>query len=211
MSKPLRSRPIGFCLEENSDGFRFRGHPAEMHNLPGTKRGGVASYSGVRSLRGLLIGHGSAGLPIVRFRPPPPFSKEDTKFTKKLRKSTSLSELRVLRALLRKLPQPHPLTLCPRCHSEPQAKNLAFVTVRKTRCFAALSMTSLPYAPFSSSRGERKLMVHFVVLCKFRTPRNFFIPAVRRSQRQEGRVLIFRKYFFLASLRVLRVLRGELS
>ena len=55
------------------------------------------------------------------------------------------------------------LTLCPRCHSEPQAKNLAFVTVRKTRCFAALSMTSLPYAPFSSSRGERKLMVHFVV------------------------------------------------
>jgi hypothetical protein len=45
MSKPLRSRPIGFCLEENSDGFRFRGHPAEMHKLPSSKRGGVASYS----------------------------------------------------------------------------------------------------------------------------------------------------------------------
>jgi hypothetical protein len=73
MSKSLRSRPIDFCLEENGNIFEVSKHRTDMDTLPSGERVGVTSYSGVRSLRDLLIGYGCAGFPMVMFsRPPPP-------------------------------------------------------------------------------------------------------------------------------------------
>jgi hypothetical protein len=56
MSKPLQSRPIESCLEENGELPRRRNHRAEMRELPSSERVGATAYSRVRSLRGLLIG-----------------------------------------------------------------------------------------------------------------------------------------------------------
>ena len=66
-SNPLRSRPIDFCVEENGNPVEWRNRRAEMHKLPGSQQVGVTFYSHVRSLRGLLIGHGCAGFPRVTF------------------------------------------------------------------------------------------------------------------------------------------------
>ena len=50
-----------------------------MHKLPTGEQVGGTSYSGVRSLRGLLIGHGCAKSHVVRiYEPPPLFSMEET-------------------------------------------------------------------------------------------------------------------------------------
>jgi hypothetical protein len=56
MSKPLRSRPIDLCLEENGELLRRGNCRAEMRELPSSDRVGATAYSRVRSLRGLLIG-----------------------------------------------------------------------------------------------------------------------------------------------------------
>ena len=74
MSKPPRSRPIDFCLEENSDRLGHSNRRAEIHQLPSSKQVGVTFYSGVRSLQGLLIGQGCADSHSQVFGPPP-FSK----------------------------------------------------------------------------------------------------------------------------------------
>ena len=56
MSKPLRSRPIDLCLEENGAFLQCRVHLGEIHELLMSEQVGATFYSCVRSLRGLLIG-----------------------------------------------------------------------------------------------------------------------------------------------------------
>lgn len=55
MSKSLRSRPMLFCLEEKGDYSEHADPRAQLSKLL-SKRIGVIFYSGVRSLRALLIG-----------------------------------------------------------------------------------------------------------------------------------------------------------
>jgi hypothetical protein len=90
MSKPLRSRPIDFCLEENGDRFRFPNHPAEMHKLPSTKQGGVASYSCVALYEAYPSDTAVAHCP-MRFHETPPHFQRRTRSSRRFASSVLLN------------------------------------------------------------------------------------------------------------------------